>query len=78
MNDYPSSSGLALKVEGLKKSYKKVHALKGISFEIKKGELFSLLGPNGAGKTTTIRTLTGLTKPDEGSIFIFGQKVIKE
>jgi len=75
MNDYPSSSGLALKVEGLKKSYKRVHALKGISFEIKKGELFSLLGPNGAGKTTTIRILTGLTKPDEGSIFIFGQKL---
>jgi ABC-2 type transport system ATP-binding protein len=77
MNDYPSSSDLALKVEGLKKSYKKVHALKGISFEIKRGELFSLLGPNGAGKTTTIRILTGLTKPDEGSIFIFGQKLSK-
>ena len=77
MNDYPSSSGLALKVEGLKKSYKRVHALKGISFEIKRGELFSLLGPNGAGKTTTIRILTGLTKPDEGSIFIFGEKLSK-
>jgi ABC-2 type transport system ATP-binding protein len=75
MNDYPSSSGLALRVEGLKKSYKRVHALKGISFEIKRGELFSLLGPNGAGKTTTIRILTGLTKPDEGSIFIFGKKL---
>jgi ABC-2 type transport system ATP-binding protein len=77
MNDYPSSSGLALRVEGLKKSYKRVHALKGISFEIKRGELFSLLGPNGAGKTTTIRILTGLTKPDEGSIFIFGKKLSK-
>jgi ABC-2 type transport system ATP-binding protein len=75
MNDYPSSSDLALKVEGLKKSYKRVHALKGISFEIKRGELFSLLGPNGAGKTTTIRILTGLTKPDEGSIFILGQRL---
>jgi ABC-2 type transport system ATP-binding protein len=75
MNHYPSSSDLALKVEGLKKSYKRVHALKGISFEIKRGELFSLLGPNGAGKTTTIRILTGLTKPDEGSIFIFGQRL---
>jgi len=77
MNDFPSASGLALKVEGLKKSYKRVHALKGISFEIKRGELFSLLGPNGAGKTTTIRILTGLTKPDEGSIFIFGQRLSK-
>jgi len=77
MSDHTSSSGLALKVEGLKKSYKRVHALKGISFEIKKGELFSLLGPNGAGKTTTIRILTGLTKPDEGSIFIFGQRLSK-
>jgi len=77
MNDYPSFSDLALKVEGLKKSYKKVHALKGISFEIKRGELFSLLGPNGAGKTTTIRILTGLTNPDEGSIFIFEQKLSK-
>ena len=71
------SSCLALKVEDLKKSYKKVQALKGISFELRKGELFSLLGPNGAGKTTTIRILTGLTKPDGGSIFVFGEDITK-
>jgi ABC-2 type transport system ATP-binding protein len=70
-----SNPAPSVRVEGLKKSYKRVHALKGISFEIKRGELFSLLGPNGAGKTTTIRILTGLTKPDEGSIFIFGKKL---
>ena len=73
---FPSSC-LALKVEDLKKSYKKVQALKGISFELRKGELFSLLGPNGAGKTTTIRILTGLIKPDGGSIFVFGEDITK-
>ncbi len=78
MHSYQSSSGFALKVVGLKKSYKNVKALRGISFEIKKGELFSLLGPNGAGKTTTIRILTGLTKPDEGSILVFGQELSKD
>lgn len=52
-----------LEVINLRKSYGEREALKGISFNLQKGELFSLLGPNGAGKTTTLRILAGLTTP---------------
>jgi ABC-2 type transport system ATP-binding protein len=55
-----------VRVENLHKRYGPVEALRGITFEIKKGEVFGLLGPNGAGKTTTIEILEGLRQPDEG------------
>lgn len=59
--------------EGLIKSKKKdVEALKGISFEVRSGEIFGLLGPNGAGKTTTIKILTTLLAPTSGVARIFG------
>ena len=58
--------------ENLHKRYGDVHALRGISFEIKKGEVFGLLGPNGAGKTTTIEILEGLRQSDEGSVRVCG------
>ncbi|MBS3679116.1 ATP-binding cassette domain-containing protein [Ornithinibacillus massiliensis] len=57
-----------LTVEGLKKSFKDKQALKGISFEVRKGEIMAILGPNGAGKSTTIRNIMGIMYPDEGSI----------
>ncbi len=66
-----------IKIELLKKRYKDVQALAGISLEIKKGELFALLGPNGAGKTTTIRIITGLTKKDEGNVYINNIDIFK-
>lgn len=62
-----------LTVQNLSKWYGKYHAIKGISFELKKGEILGLLGPNGAGKTTTIQMLLGLTNPDGGSIQYFGK-----
>lgn len=65
----------AIKVSGLKKSYGKVRALKGVSFKIKKGEIFGFLGPNGAGKSTTINILAGLLNKDSGSIKIFGKDI---
>ena len=62
----------AVRVEDLHKSYHEHEALRGISFEIGEGEVFSLLGPNGAGKTTTIRLLLGLHRPTSGRAELFG------
>jgi ABC-2 type transport system ATP-binding protein len=59
-------------VENIAKRFKNVEAVSGISFSIQKGELFGFLGPNGAGKTTTINMLTGLARPDSGTIQIGG------
>lgn len=59
-------------VANLVKRFEKVDAVAGISFSIQKGELFGFLGPNGAGKTTTINLLTGLARPDAGTIRIGG------
>jgi ABC-2 type transport system ATP-binding protein len=57
-------------VEDLRKSFGDVEAVAGISFDVREGELFGFLGPNGAGKTTTINMLTGLARPDSGTILI--------
>ncbi|MEJ2279600.1 MAG: ABC transporter ATP-binding protein [Candidatus Lokiarchaeota archaeon] len=59
-------------VENLKKYFGDVKAVDGITFEVKKGEVFGLLGPNGAGKTTTIKLLLGLLEPLEGNMSVFG------
>lgn len=66
-----------LKVEDLEVYYGVIKALKGISFEVKKGEIVSLIGANGAGKTTTLHTITGLLTPKHGSIFYKGQDITK-
>jgi ABC-2 type transport system ATP-binding protein len=62
---------LALEIRGLAKSFKEP-AVDGLDLRVKTGEFYTLLGPNGAGKTTTLRMVTGLMKPDRGSITIFG------
>jgi ABC-2 type transport system ATP-binding protein len=62
----------AIVVENIAKRFGKVEAVSGISFSVRKGELFGFLGPNGAGKTTTINMLTGLARPDSGTIQIGG------
>jgi ABC-2 type transport system ATP-binding protein len=67
-----------IEVKSLTKSFDNFKAVKGISFTVKKGEVFGFLGPNGAGKTTTINMLTGLTKPLSGEITIAGQDGIKD
>ena len=61
----------ALSIHGLAKSFDKP-VIAGLDMEIAAGQLYALLGPNGAGKTTTLRMVTGLTRPDAGSIRIFG------
>jgi ABC-2 type transport system ATP-binding protein len=65
----PSS---AISVQGLKKSYGDVQAVKGIDFEIRTGEVFGLLGPNGAGKTTTVEILEGLRSRSGGEVAVLG------
>jgi ABC-2 type transport system ATP-binding protein len=62
----------AIQVNGLQKSYQKVHVLKGVDFEVKKGSIFALLGSNGAGKTTIIKILTTLLKQDSGTATVNG------
>ena len=62
-----------LEVKNLHKSYKEIKAVKGISFQVKRGSLFAFLGPNGAGKSTTINMITTLLEKDQGDIFLNGQ-----
>ena len=70
-----------LKVENLRKIYwqkgKKIEALKGISFEVRKGEIVAFLGPNGAGKTTTIKIISSILLPDGGDVWINGYNLFK-
>jgi ABC-2 type transport system ATP-binding protein len=63
---------IAIAAEGLAKRFSEVKAVADVSFEVRQGELFGFLGPNGAGKTTTINILTGLARPDSGTIQITG------
>jgi ABC-2 type transport system ATP-binding protein len=67
-----NSSSPAISVQGLKKSYGEVQAVKGIDFEIQPGEVFGLLGPNGAGKTTTVEILEGLRPRTGGEVTVLG------
>ncbi|RKZ02484.1 ABC transporter ATP-binding protein [Candidatus Fermentibacteria bacterium] len=61
-----------VRVQGLTKSFKEVQAVKGISFDVAKGEVFGLVGPDGAGKTTAMRILAAILAPDRGSAEILG------
>ncbi|HWD10043.1 MAG TPA: ABC transporter ATP-binding protein [Actinomycetota bacterium] len=66
------STGLAIEVRGLRKSYGSVQAVRGINLTVGRGEVFAMLGPNGAGKTTTVEILEGYRKADAGEIKVLG------
>ena len=69
----------AILAEGLEKTYPKgVRALAGVTFSVRRGEVFGLLGPNGAGKSTTVRVLATLTRPDHGRAVVAGFDVLRE
>lgn len=64
----------ALEVRNISKKYKENFAVQHLSFDIERGTIFGLLGPNGAGKTTLLRMITGILVPDNGEIYVQGQK----
>jgi branched-chain amino acid transport system ATP-binding protein len=66
-----------LEVKDLHVHYGVIEAIKGISFEVNRGEVIALIGANGAGKTTTLHTITGLIKPTSGSIIFDGKDITK-
>ena len=67
-----NASGKGIVLSRLSKSYGRVRAVRSVDLEIAAGETVALLGPNGAGKTTTIDMVLGLSRPDSGSISLFG------
>ena len=67
-----------IKLENVTKNYGKFEALKGISFEIKEGEIVGLLGPNGAGKSTTMNIITGFIEQTSGTVTIDGHDILKK
>ncbi len=68
----------AIEVTNLQKSFGSLAAVRGVSFTVEQGEIFSLLGPNGAGKSTTISMLSGLLQPDGGEARIMGHSVLSD
>jgi ABC-2 type transport system ATP-binding protein len=68
----------AIEIRNVKKGYKDLQALKGVSLSVEEGEFFGLLGPNGAGKTTLISILAGLARADEGSVAVYGHDVVAD
>ena len=66
---------MIIEIENLKKSFKDVKAVDGISFSVREGELFAFLGVNGAGKSTTINIISGILAKDGGTVKICGYNV---
>ena len=64
-----------LELQDVHTYYGKIHALKGISIKIEKGEIVTLIGSNGAGKSTTLRTISGLLTPRQGRVLLNGQPI---
>lgn len=66
---------MMLNVENLQVYYGAIHALKGVSFHLEKGEVVALIGANGAGKSTVLNTISGILRPQEGSVSFEGQEL---
>jgi len=70
--------GPAIQVQGLQKSYNKLHVLRGVDFDVARGSIFALLGSNGAGKTTVVKILSTLLKADAGTAIVHAFDVAKQ
>ena len=68
---------MILRTEEIKKAYKNKEVVKGVTVEVKQGEIVGLLGPNGAGKTTSFYMIVGLVKPDSGKVFLDDKEITK-
>jgi ABC-2 type transport system ATP-binding protein len=73
-----NNDSIIIDVQNIKKDFKDVKAVDGVSLKVKKGELFSILGPNGAGKTTLVRMLTTVLTPTSGNAYIKGHSIKSE
>ena len=72
------TGGPAIRVQGMEKSYKDLHVLRGVDFDVAPGSIFALLGSNGAGKTTMVRILSTLLKADAGAAIVNGFDVMTD
>ena len=78
MNAPTQTDGLILRLEDVHTYYGSIHALKGISIEVREGEIVTLIGANGAGKSTTLRSINGLNHPQKGSITFQGRDITQD
>ena len=68
---------VVLACKGLERSFGGLKALKGVSLDVRRGEIFGLVGPNGSGKTTLVNVVTGFYPPNAGSVTLFGQNITR-
>lgn len=66
---------IIIRTDNIKKSYGETHAMRGISLEIKRGEVLAIMGPSGSGKSTLLHTLAGITRPDSGKVYFNGLRI---
>jgi branched-chain amino acid transport system ATP-binding protein len=74
----PAGDGVLLEVNDIHTYYGSIHALKGISLDVREGEIVTLIGANGAGKSTTLRSINGLNPPRKGTIRFQGKEITNE
>lgn len=72
-----TAQGMAIRLEGLRKSFGDTTAVAGVDLDIRDGEFFSMLGPSGSGKTTVLRMIAGFETPTEGRIELAGREVTR-
>src|SRR6266581_8587414 len=73
--DQSPQQSVSVQVRGLRKSYEGLPVLKGIDFEVQRGEIFVIMGPSGSGKSVLLKHIIGLETPDEGEILIEGESI---